>query len=209
MRMPDSRRRSRRCCPGANWQRCRTHFMRDLLCRVPKSAQGLVATLARLIFAQPDAASTWTQQARVVDQLAERFPAAAELLSSGAALHGRRVANQDPHQGNRRRRRSSAAGGGTTGRGRLSPAITSASTGPDQAVIPGLELCVDLVGSRRIWPARLGRVVGPDGLRRIASDRPDNQAEFGSIKLRACASRRSWATAWAAVPAIVGPGAAD
>src|SRR5688572_5897162 len=27
--------------------------------------------------------------------------------------------------------------------------------------------------------------------------------------LRACASRRSWATAWTAVPAIVGPGAAD
>src|SRR5512133_492801 len=27
--------------------------------------------------------------------------------------------------------------------------------------------------------------------------------------LRACASRRSWATAWAAVPAIAAPGAAD
>ena len=44
--------------PGASWQRCRTHFIRNLLCRVPKSAQGLVATLVRSIFAQPDAAST-------------------------------------------------------------------------------------------------------------------------------------------------------
>lgn len=29
--------------PGASWQRCRTHFMRNLLTRVPKSAQGVVA----------------------------------------------------------------------------------------------------------------------------------------------------------------------
>jgi putative transposase len=71
--------------PGASWQRCRTHFMRNLLTRVPKSAQGLVATLVRSVFAQPDAASTWAQQARVVEQLGERFPAAAELLADAAA----------------------------------------------------------------------------------------------------------------------------
>ena len=70
--------------PGASWQRCRTHFMRNLLCRVPKSAQALVATLVRTIFAQPDAASTWAQHARIVDQLEERFPAAAELLADAA-----------------------------------------------------------------------------------------------------------------------------
>ena len=26
--------------PGSSWQRCRTHFIGNLLCRVPKSAQG-------------------------------------------------------------------------------------------------------------------------------------------------------------------------
>jgi putative transposase len=62
----------------------RSHFMRNLLTRVPKSAQGLVATLVRSIFAQPDAASVWAQHARVVDQLAERFPQAAELLADAA-----------------------------------------------------------------------------------------------------------------------------
>ena len=47
---------------GATWQRCRTHFMRNLLTRVPKSAQALVATLVRTIFAQPDAEQTWAQR---------------------------------------------------------------------------------------------------------------------------------------------------
>lgn len=70
---------------GATWQRCRTHFMRNLLTRVPKSAQAMVATLVRTIFAQPDAASVWDQHARVVEQLTEKFPAAAELLAEAAA----------------------------------------------------------------------------------------------------------------------------
>jgi len=65
---------------GASWQRCRTHFMRNLLTRVPKTAQSMVATLVRSTFAQPDTASTWAQQARVVEQLSEDFAAAAEML---------------------------------------------------------------------------------------------------------------------------------
>ena len=66
--------------PGAAWQRCRTHFMRNLLTRVPKSAQGFVATMVRTIFAQPDAATVHEQHARIVASLEERFPEAAALL---------------------------------------------------------------------------------------------------------------------------------
>jgi putative transposase len=69
---------------GAAWQRCRTHFMRNLLTKVPKSAQAMVATLVRTIFAQPDATSVWEQHGRVVCQLTERFPDAAELLTEAA-----------------------------------------------------------------------------------------------------------------------------
>jgi len=67
--------------PGAGWQRCRVHFVRNLLIRVPKSAQTLVATLVRSIFAQPDSDAVWAQHGRMVEQLTERFPAAAELLA--------------------------------------------------------------------------------------------------------------------------------
>jgi putative transposase len=66
--------------PGACWQRCRTHFMRNLLTRVPKSAQSFVATMVRSIFAQPDAESVREQHGRIVAQLEGRFPEAAALL---------------------------------------------------------------------------------------------------------------------------------
>ena len=66
--------------PGASWQRCRTHFMRNLLTRVPKAAQDFVATIVRSIFAQPDPESVSEQHARVVAQLEERFPEAAAML---------------------------------------------------------------------------------------------------------------------------------
>ena len=70
---------------GAAWQRCRTHFMRNLLTRVPKSAQGFVATMVRTIFAQPDAATVHEQHARIVAQLEQRFPEAATLLEEAGA----------------------------------------------------------------------------------------------------------------------------
>lgn len=66
--------------PGACWQRCRVHFLRNLLTRVPKAAQTMVATLVRSIFDQVDAGAVRTQHERVVEQLQERFPDAARLL---------------------------------------------------------------------------------------------------------------------------------
>jgi transposase-like protein len=66
--------------PGSAWQRCRTHFMRNLLTRVPKVHQSLVATLVRSIFDQPDRHQVWAQHARIVEQLTERFPDAANML---------------------------------------------------------------------------------------------------------------------------------
>ena len=40
---------------GAAWQRCRVHFLRNVLARVPKGNAEMVAAAIRTIFAQPDA----------------------------------------------------------------------------------------------------------------------------------------------------------
>lgn len=69
---------------GASWQRCRTHYLRNLLTKVPKASQPMVATLVRTIFEQPDAKSVWAQHARVVEQLADQFPVAADHLADAA-----------------------------------------------------------------------------------------------------------------------------
>ena len=71
--------------PGASWQRCRTHAMRNLLTRVPKAAQAMVATLVRTIFAQSDATQVRAQFARVIDQLEGQFLSAAEFLIDAEA----------------------------------------------------------------------------------------------------------------------------
>jgi transposase-like protein len=65
---------------GAGWQRCRTHFMRNALCLVPKGTQQMVAATIRTVFVQPDAATAREQWRRVADQLRARFPRVAQLL---------------------------------------------------------------------------------------------------------------------------------
>lgn len=70
---------------GATWQRCRTHFMTNLLTRVPKRAQPWVATMVRTIYQQPSPEDVLAQHHRVVVQLAERFPQAATLLDEAQA----------------------------------------------------------------------------------------------------------------------------
>jgi transposase-like protein len=65
---------------GGGWQRCRVHFMRNLLARVPKSAQAMVAATVRTIFDQPDRAAAEAQLLQVVEALQERFPTVTQLL---------------------------------------------------------------------------------------------------------------------------------
>jgi transposase-like protein len=71
--------------PGAAWQRCRTHYLRNLLTRVPKSAQPHVATQVRTIFDQADADAVHAQYDRVADALAGRYRDAAEHLDAARA----------------------------------------------------------------------------------------------------------------------------
>ena len=72
---------------GASWQRCRTHFMANLLTRVPKRAQPGVATMVRTIYQQLSPAEVHGQLDRVVEQLREPFAQVAELLAGCRAGH--------------------------------------------------------------------------------------------------------------------------
>jgi putative transposase len=71
--------------PGAAWQRCRTHYLRNLLTKVPKSAQPHVATQVRTIFDQADADAVAAQYDRVIDALEPKYRDAAEHLETARA----------------------------------------------------------------------------------------------------------------------------
>jgi transposase-like protein len=65
---------------GAGWQRCRVHFMRNVLAKVPKANADMVAAAIRTIFAQPDAESVHAQFDRIVATLEPQFPVVATML---------------------------------------------------------------------------------------------------------------------------------
>jgi putative transposase len=69
---------------GAQWQRCRVHFMRNLLATVPKGAQETVAAFVRTIFYQPDHATAMAHLKEVAAMLRPRFSDAADLLGDAA-----------------------------------------------------------------------------------------------------------------------------
>ena len=69
---------------GASWQRCRVHFMRNLLARVPKGSAEMVAATVRTIFAQPDPAAVAEQLDKVAGMLGRQFPAVERLLRDTA-----------------------------------------------------------------------------------------------------------------------------
>ncbi len=71
---------------GASWQRCRTHFMTNLLTRVPRRAQPWVATMVRTVYQQPSPEEVHAQVDRVIDQLGDRFPQAASVYHDQSSV---------------------------------------------------------------------------------------------------------------------------
>ena len=69
---------------GAAWQRCRVHFMRNVLSRVPKASAEMVAAAVRTIFAQPDPAHVRSQLDEVTRMLHAQFPDVAAMLTDTA-----------------------------------------------------------------------------------------------------------------------------
>jgi len=70
---------------GAAWQRCRVHFLRNVLARVPKGSAEMVLAAIRTIFAQPDAVTVAEQLDEIAARLEPRFPAIAAMLVEAKA----------------------------------------------------------------------------------------------------------------------------
>ena len=68
---------------GTAWQRCRVHFMRNVLTHVRKADNSMVAAAIRTIFAQPDQEAARQQLTEVVAVMKPRWPKAAEVLANG------------------------------------------------------------------------------------------------------------------------------
>lgn len=70
---------------GSSHQRCRVHFIRNVLAHVPKAETEMVAAVFRTIFAQPDLASMAKQWDKVRDDLASRYPKTGPLMDGAKA----------------------------------------------------------------------------------------------------------------------------
>jgi putative transposase len=69
---------------GASWQRCRVHFLRNALAKVPRAKAQMVAAAIRTVFAQPDRRHVHTQLSEVAATLRAQFPDVADKLEDAS-----------------------------------------------------------------------------------------------------------------------------
>jgi putative transposase len=65
---------------GATWQRCRVHFLRNVLAQVPRGNAEMVAAAIRTIFAQPDAAHVAEQFETIAMMLGRQLPKVEQMM---------------------------------------------------------------------------------------------------------------------------------
>jgi hypothetical protein len=72
----------RRMFQGSSWQRCRVHFLRNLLSHVPKAGQDMVAAAMKAVFViqAPDQVRSHWQ--RVTEMLRKQFPTAVPVMDN-------------------------------------------------------------------------------------------------------------------------------
>ena len=70
---------------GAAWQRCRVHFMRNVLAKVPNGHGEMVAATIRTVFAHTTGPAVRAQVDSVAALLQEKFPAVALMLTDAKA----------------------------------------------------------------------------------------------------------------------------
>ena len=71
------------CFPGVSWQRCKVHFMRNILVHVPHREKERFASLLKGIWMTTDLETAKQRAADLVDQYREKCPKAVETLEEG------------------------------------------------------------------------------------------------------------------------------
>ncbi len=69
---------------GASWQRCRVHFLRNVLAQCPRGNAGMVAAAIRTVFAQPDAGHVRDQLDVIAGMLGRQLPKVETMLRDAA-----------------------------------------------------------------------------------------------------------------------------
>ncbi len=69
---------------GAAWQRCRVHFKRNVLAKVPRTQASMVLAIISTIFARPDADHVEAQVKKVATMLKKSFPEVSTMLLDAA-----------------------------------------------------------------------------------------------------------------------------
>lgn len=68
---------------GAMWQRCQTHFTRNILDATPKQIQAELHSQLRMIWEAPDVETARQMLKRVIDNFGSRAPRAVDILEEG------------------------------------------------------------------------------------------------------------------------------
>ena len=72
----------RRMFQGSSWQRCRVHFLRNLLSHVPKAGQDMVAAAMKAVFVIQAPEQVRSHWQRVTEMLRKQFPAAVPVMDA-------------------------------------------------------------------------------------------------------------------------------
>lgn len=69
--------------PGASWQRCKVHFMRNILAHVPQKEKDVFAAQLKEIWLAPSAELARQRAEQLSERYEKRFPRAMEILEEG------------------------------------------------------------------------------------------------------------------------------
>ena len=68
---------------GSSWQRCKVHFMRNIMAKVKMKKKEYFAAKLKQIWLQPDSVSARTYAKLIMEEFEDSFPEAIEILDAG------------------------------------------------------------------------------------------------------------------------------